>query len=261
MVSVTWLEGFDPSYVFKSKSEFKDWLLSHIDLAYLQPYLPGGKLKDFIEKSLKYGFKRVCIPPAVIENARAFLGGNGLMFIAPPPSFHGDMHSLEGKMHDCSYAISLKTDEIEFSPNLSLLGDIDQFKEESKRIISLIKSNGIVSKAYLEIEMLPDDQLKSALDAEQELMPDYIGVAVNFLDEETYEGENFNIASGLFSKINAAMGGDKKTGLKVYGKIDSINAILSILFLATKYGWALEDLRIGTEYGFEIMDNFNDSDY
>ena len=77
MVLATWLEGFDPSYIFKSKQDFKNWLLSHIDLTYLPAYLPEARLKEFIKKAMDYGFSRVCIPITAVSKAEEFIGENG----------------------------------------------------------------------------------------------------------------------------------------------------------------------------------------
>ena len=69
MVSVTSLEGFDPMDIFNSKKEFKDWLLSHIDLTNLSPYMSDEKLKEFLDKANNYGFKRVCIPITAVKKS------------------------------------------------------------------------------------------------------------------------------------------------------------------------------------------------
>ncbi|MGC8533372.1 MAG: hypothetical protein ACP5MV_01945 [Candidatus Parvarchaeum sp.] len=263
MVSVTWLEGFDPSYVFKSKKDFKEWLLSNIDITYLPPYLPSEDLKSFLSKAIEYGFKRVCIPIAAVSAAKSMLKelNKDIVIITFVSSFHGNRNLLEEKSMACKTAISLGASEIEFSPNLSFIKDDEnQFRNEIENLISVIREGKAVSKVYLEIDKLPEDLISRAIQVSQESNPDYTSIFINLLEEETYDGENLNLAKQWFDKVNAALGQNKKTGLKVYGRIDSFNNLLPILFLATKYGWDLNNLRIGTEYGFDILDGLDVSD-
>ena len=256
MVLATWLEGFDPSYIFKSKQDFKNWLLSHIDLTYLPAYLPESKLKEFIKKAIDYGFSRVCIPITAISKAEEFISQTGkLELITFISSFHGNRNIIEEKKQACSSALSFKTSEIEFSPNLSLLKDNpDLFKKEINSILKITKQANKKLKVYLEIDKLPDDLIESAIRLSQECIPDYISIFIKLLEEETYDGENLNFSKGWFEKIDQALGKDKKTNLKVDGRIDNFSNLLPILYLATKYGWDLDSLRIGTEYGFDILD-------
>ena len=105
MVSVTWLEGFDPSYIFKSKQDFKNWLLSHIDLTYLPAYLPESKLQEFIKKAIDYGFSRVCIPITAISKAKEVIGQTDkLELITFISSFHGNRNTIDEKKQACSSA-------------------------------------------------------------------------------------------------------------------------------------------------------------
>ncbi|MCL4376113.1 hypothetical protein M1558_01315 [Candidatus Parvarchaeota archaeon] len=262
MVSATWLEGFDPSYIFKSKRDFKSWLLSHIDLTYLPAYLPDAKLEEFIKKAIDYGFSRVCIPITAVSKAEQFIGEDRkLELITFISSFHGNRNLLDEKRQACSSAIALKTSEIEFSPNLSFLEDKpDLFKEEVISIIGIIKQANKNLKVYLEIDKLPDDMIEKAIKLSQECSPDYISIFIRLLEEETYDGENLNFSKEWFEKIDKVLGKDKKTNLKVYGRIDNFNNLLPILYLATKYGWNLDNLRIGTEYGFDIIDGLDVAD-
>jgi deoxyribose-phosphate aldolase len=258
MVSVTWLEGFDPSYVFKSKIDFKNWLLSHIDLTYLPPYLSNVKLNEFLTKALEYGFKQVCIPITSIPAAKKIIAEKDLKFITFLSSFHGNRNLLEEKTQACKSAIDFQVNEIEFSPNLSLAEDDGEgFKTELQHMVTLIRENRIISKVYLEIDKLPEKLISKVIQLCQENNPDYISIFIRLLEEETYDGENLNLSKEWFEKVNNALGSSKKTGLKVYGRIDSFNNLLPILFLATKYGWDLDDLRIGTEYGFDILDGLD----
>ncbi len=261
MVSVTWLEGFDPSYIFKSKQDFKNWLLSHIDLTYLPAYLPESKLQEFIKKAIDYGFSRVCIPITAISKAKEVIGQTDkLELITFISSFHGNRNTIDEKKQACSSAISLKTSEIEFSPNLSLLTDHpDLFKEEINLLLDMTKQANKQSKVYLEIDKLPDDLIENAIKLSQECSPDYISIFIRLLEEETYDGENLNFSKEWFEKIDKALGKDKKTNLKVYGRIDNFNNLLPILYLATKYGWNFDNFRIGTEYGFDIIDGLDTS--
>ncbi len=262
MVSVTWLEGFDPSYVFKSKLEFKGWLLSHIDVTYLPPYLSDEKLEKFIKKALDYGFKEVCIPITSLSKAKEILNGKDLKLITFISSFHGNRNLIEEKAQACNNAISLGAAEIEFSPNLSLITNNEsEFQAEIKQLIDLVRHSNLISKVYLEIDKLPDDLITKAVKISQECLPDYISIFIKLLEEETYDGENLNLSKEWFEKVDSALIKEKRSGLKVYGRIDSFNTLLPILFLATKHGWALENLRIGTEYGFEILDGLDTSDY
>ncbi len=260
MVSAAWLEGFDPSYIFKSKLEFKEWILSHIDLTFLPPYLPDERLENFLNKALEYGFKRVCVPVTSIEKAKEKLTGKNLELITFISSFHGNRETLDDKKQACSTAIKSGVNEIEFSPNLSLAEKEDEFKKESSELISLIKQSGLISKAYLEIDKLPEESVEMAIQSIQKCSPDYISISIMLLEDETYEGENLNTSKEWFSKVDSALGKEKKTGLKVYGRVDSFNTLLPLLFLATNYGWDLNNLRVGTEYGFEIVDGLNVSD-
>ncbi|MCL4362675.1 hypothetical protein M1585_04315 [Candidatus Parvarchaeota archaeon] len=262
MVSVTWLEGFDPSYIFKSKQDFKNWLLSHIDLTYLPPYFPESKLKEFIKKAIDYGFRRICIPVTALSKAQEFMGqSDKLELITFISSFHGNRNTIEEKKQACSSAISFKTSEIEFSPNLSLLTDNPElFKEEISSLLEMTKQANKQSKVYLEIDKLPDDLIENAIKLSQECSPDYISIFIRLLEEETYDGENLNFSKEWFEKIDKALGKDKKTNLKVYGRIDNFNNLLPILYLATKYGWNFDNFRIGTEYGFDIMDGLDTSE-
>jgi deoxyribose-phosphate aldolase len=259
MVSVTWLEGFDPSYIFKSKQDFKNWLLSHIDLTYLPAYLPESKLKEFIKKAIDYGFSRVCIPITAVSKAEEFIAQAGkLELITFISSFHGNRNTVEEKKQACSSAISFNATEIEFSPNLSLLVDNpDSFKEEINSILEITRQAKKQSKVYLEIDKLPDELIGNAIKLSQECLPDYISIFIRLLEEESYDGENLNFSKEWFEKIDKALGKDKKTNLKVYGRIDNFNNLLPILYLATKYGWNLDNLRIGTEYGFDILDGLD----
>lgn len=261
MVSATWLEGFDPSYIFKSKEDFKKWLLSHIDLTYLPAYLPDSKLREFIKKAMDYGFSRVCIPITAVSRAEEFIGGSGkLELITFISSFHGNRDLIDGKRQACSSAISFKTDEIEFSPNLSLLADNpDMFKAEINSILELTRQANKKSKIYIEIDKLPEDMIEKAIRLSQECLPDYISIFIRLLEEETYDGENLNFSKDWFEKIDRALGKDKKTNLKVYGRIDNFNNLLPILYLATKYGWNFDNFRVGTEYGFDIIDGLDTS--
>ena len=261
MVSVTWLEGFDPSYIFKSREEFKNWLLSHIDLTYLPPYLPNDDLKAFINRAISYGFKRVCLPITSVAGAEELIGKDGkIELITFISSFHGNRDLTEEKKQACYSAISLKVSEIELSPDLSLLGDNpDLFKAEITSILDITKHVNKVSKAYLEIDKLPDEMINKAIQLSQECQPDYISILINLLEEENYDGENLNSSKVWFEKVNNALGNEKKTKLKVYGRIDNFNTLLPILYLATKYNWSLDDLRIGTEYGFDIIDGLDTS--
>ena len=259
MVSATWLEGFDPSYIFKSKQDFKNWLLSHIDLTYLPAYLPENKLREFIKKAIDYGFSRVCIPITAVPKAEEFINEIGkLELITFLSSFHGNRNTIEEKMQACSSAIALKAGEIEFSPNLSLLTDnSSSFKEEINSILEITKRANKKSKIYLEIDKLPEDIIENAIKFSQECLPDYISIFIRLLEEETYDGENLNFSKEWFEKIDKALGKDKKTNLKVYGRIDNFSNLLPLLYLATKYGWNLDSLRIGTEYGFDILDGLD----
>ncbi len=259
MVSATWLEGFDPSYIFKSKQDFKNWLLSHIDLTYLPAYLPESKLKEFIQKSIDYGFSRVCIPVTAVSKAQEFIGKEGkLELITFISSFHGNRNTIDEKKQVCSSAISFNASEIEFSPNLSSLTDNpDLFKEDINSVLQLTKQANKRSKVYLEIDKLPDDLVEKAIKLSQDCLPDYISIFIRLLEEETYDGENLNFSKRWFEKIDKALGKDKKTNLKVYGRIDNFNNLLPILYLATKYGWNLDNFRVGTEYGFDIIDGLD----
>ena len=261
MVSATWMEGFDPSYIFKSKQDFKNWLLSNIDLTYLPAYLPESKLKEFIKKAIDYGFNRVCIPITSVSKAEEFINETGkIQLITFISSFHGNRNTIEEKRQACSSAISFKASEIEFSPNLSLLTENPSlFKEEIKSILEITRQANRVSKLYIEIDKLPDDLIENAIKLSQECLPDYISIFIRLLEEETYDGENLNFSKEWFEKIDNALGKEKKTNLKVYGRIDNFNNLLPILYLATKYGWNFDNLRIGTEYGFDIIDGLDTS--
>ena len=261
MVSATWLEGFDPSYIFKSKQDFKNWLLSHIDLTYLPAYLPESKLNEFIKKAIDYGFSRVCVPITAVSKAEEFISQTGkLELITFISSFHGNRNTVEEKRQACSSAISFKASEIEFSPNLSLLEDSPElFKAEINSILEITKQAKKNSKVYLEIDKLPEDIVGKAIKLSQDCLPDYISIFIRLLEDETYDGENLNFSKEWFEKIDKALGKDKKTNLKVYGRIDNFNNLLPILYLATKYGWDFDNFRIGTEYGFEIIDGLDTS--
>ena len=261
MVSATWLEGFDPSYIFKSKQDFKNWLLSHIDLTYLPAYLPESKLNEFIKKAIDYGFSRVCVPITAVSKAEEFISQTGkLELITFISSFHGNRNTVEEKGQACSSAISFKASEIEFSPNLSLLEDSPElFKAEINSILEITKQAKKNSKVYLEIDKLPEDIVGKAIKLSQDCLPDYISIFIRLLEDETYDGENLNFSKEWFEKIDKALGKDKKTNLKVYGRIDNFNNLLPILYLATKYGWDFDNFRIGTEYGFEIIDGLDTS--
>ena len=261
MVSATWLEGFDPSYIFKSKQDFKNWLLSHIDLTYLPAYLPEGKLNEFIKKAIDYGFSRVCVPITAVSKAEEFISQTGkLELVTFISSFHGNRNTVEEKRQACSSAISFKASEIEFSPNLSLLEDSPElFKAEINSILEITKQAKKNSKVYLEIDKLPEDIVGKAIKLSQDCLPDYISIFIRLLEDETYDGENLNFSKEWFEKIDKALGKDKKTNLKVYGRIDNFNNLLPILYLATKYGWDFDNFRIGTEYGFEIIDGLDTS--
>ncbi|MCL4373059.1 hypothetical protein M1384_03280 [Candidatus Parvarchaeota archaeon] len=261
MVSATWLEGFDPSYIFKSKQDFKNWLLSHIDLTYLPAYLPESKLNEFIKKAIDYGFSRVCVPITAVSKAEEFISQTGkLELVTFISSFHGNRNTVEEKRQACSSAISFKASEIEFSPNLSLLEDSPElFKAEINSILEITKQAKKNSKVYLEIDKLPEDIVGKAIKLSQDCLPDYISIFIRLLEDETYDGENLNFSKEWFEKIDKALGKDKKTNLKVYGRIDNFNNLLPILYLATKYGWDFDNFRIGTEYGFEIIDGLDTS--
>ena len=261
MVSATWLEGFDPSYIFKSKQDFKNWLLSHIDLTYLPAYLPESKLNEFIKKAIDYGFSRVCVPITAVSKAEEFISQTGkLELVTFISSFHGNRNTVEEKRQACSSAISFKASEIEFSPNLSLLEDSPElFKAEINSILEITKQAKKNSKVYLEIDKLPEDIVGKAIKLSQDCLPDYISIFIRLLEDETYDGENLNFSKEWFEKIDKALGKDKKTDLKVYGRIDNFNNLLPILYLATKYGWDFDNFRIGTEYGFEIIDGLDTS--
>ncbi len=261
MVSVTWLEGFDPSYIFKSREDFKNWLLSHIDLTYLPPYLPSDDLKAFLDKAISYGFQRVCIPITSIARAEELIGKDKkLEFITFISSFHGNRNLVDEKKQACYTAVSLKASEIEFSPDLSLLADNpDLFKTEISSILDIIKQANKVSKVYLEIDKLPDELIEKAIQLSQGCQPDYISIFINLLEEEDYDGQNLSFSKVWFEKVNNSIKDGKKTKLKVYGRIDNFNNLLPLLYLATKYNWSLDDIRIGTEYGFDILDSLDTS--
>lgn len=257
MVSVTLLEGFDPTYIFKSKLDFKNWLLSTIDLTYLPPYLPDEQLKQFVDKAKKYGFKHIFIPITAIQKAKYFLGDSDIKIITFVSSFHGNRDSLEEKKLACSDAIRLGSDEIEFSPNLSLLQDKSVFKKECQEIIDLTRENQRISKLYLEIDKLPEEMISDAITAAIETHPDYIDILIKLKEEESYDGENLNISKVWFEKVDSIVRKRSGINLKVYGRIESLNTFLPILYLVNKYGWNIESFRIGTEFGFDIIDGID----
>ena len=260
MVSTTLLEGFDPLYIFKSKLEFKNWLLSHIDLTFLPPYLPDEKLREFLDKANVYGFKRVCIPLTAVSKAREILSGKSMIIITFISSFHGNRNTPDEKLNACSSAMSLGADEIEFSPDLSLLNDENGFKKESQDLVDLIRGKQKISKLYLEIDKLPEELTGVAIKSAGDTNPDYISIAIKLKEEESYDGENLNISKEWLEKVNSAIKEGKKANLKVYGRISSFNTLLPILYLATKYGWDIQALRIGTEFGFDIIDGMDTSE-
>ncbi len=260
MVSVTWLEGFDPMYIFKSKAEFKEWLLAHIDLTYLTPYLPESELKEFLKRALEYGFKKVCIPITSVKKAKEILSGKDLGIITFLSSFHGNRDTVNEKLSACSSAISLGADEVEFSPNLSLLQNIDDFKSESAIIIDNIRKSKKVSKLYLEIDKLPENLIENTIRTAALLNPDYLSIYIKLREEESYEGENLNISKEWFEKIYKIIKDITQINLKIYGRIDNFNNLLPIMYLSTKYNFDISKLRIGTEFGFDIIDGIDISD-
>ncbi|EFD92879.1 MAG: Deoxyribose-phosphate aldolase-like protein [Candidatus Parvarchaeum acidophilus ARMAN-5] len=261
MVSVTSLEGFDPMDIFNSKKEFKDWLLSHIDLTNLSPYMSDEKLKEFLDKANNYGFKRVCIPITAVKKSKEFLEGKDIKIITFISSFHGNRNNLDEKIKACSDAISEGADEIEFSSNLSLIGEKTAFEEEAASIVNAVKEGKKVSKLYLEIDYLPDDLVNQVIMSAQNSHPDYISIAINLKEDESYDGENLNIAKERFEKIDSVIKDRKDINLKIYSNINSFNDILPILYLSTKYKWDIQSFRVGTEFGFDIIDGMDVSDF
>lgn len=264
MVSNVWLEGFDPSYVFKTKLDFKNWLLENMEGAYLQPFISTYDLGVLVDKTSSYGLKTLLLPVSAVPRALEIINKKSAnIALSSIVSFpFGNESTALTSAQEIGDLQKLGMKEIGLEVDLNAVSK-DEYDSVLKDLVDSVHKAGGSLSLSVDLKSLPKDRWEKALEIVKAAKPDFVSTQVPYIDNSG--GDSSDIDDGTVNEIVKFIGSkieDKQiTGIKVAGDIFEINDVVSALFYGYNGKWPLDRIKIITSNAFEILEQLNTSDF
>ena len=264
MVSNVWLEGFDPSYVFKTKLDFKNWLLENMDEACLQPFISTYDLGVLVDKMSSYGLKTLLLPVSTGQRALEIINKKSAKIsLSSIVSFpFGNESTAAHNLQEIGELQKLGINDIGLEADLNAISK-DEYSGVLKDLVESVHKAGGSLSLSIDLKSLPKDRWERALEIVKMVKPDFVSTQVPYIDNR--DGTSSDIDDGTVNDIVKFIGSkieDKQTtGIKVAGDIFEINDVVSALFYGYNSKWPLDRIKIITSNAFEILEQLNTSDF
>lgn len=153
-------------------------ILAHVDHTELSPTAKWEDVQTLCDTAIFYNTSSICIPPAYITRAKAYLQGR--MKIDTVIGFPHGYNTTETKVFEVRDAIAKGADEIDVVANLGWIRDgfFDQVLDEIKQIKAACE--GKVLKVIIETGVLTDDEKRNMCRVVTEAGADYIKTCTGF---------------------------------------------------------------------------------
>ncbi|OQP66729.1 deoxyribose-phosphate aldolase [Niastella populi] len=154
-------------------------IAQYIDHTLLKPATTIHELKNLCEEAVQYNFFAVCVPPPLVKNARAVLGGSAVK-TATVIGFPFGYSVARAKQAEVQQAIQDGADELDVVINLvALRSKAWQYLElEMEGIVEAAHAQNRLVKVIIESGILTDEEIIKCCEI-------YAKVGVDFLKTST----------------------------------------------------------------------------
>lgn len=254
------VEHFDPGLFFKSNKEVKEWILSNLDLTNLKQNVTKTEIEELLKSASGLGFKQVSVPLANIDYAAEIISENGFQIktVAVVGYPYGNSTTSKAKVIQAEEACAAGASTVEININLlSVHGGKEKVEEDIAKAVDVVKSYKRKCGLIIESRYVAEDLLKTVYDSVIGLGVDYLNISTGtpVFDEENGDYNGIDSYQKIISHLGALTTDKNKLGLKVSSGINDNDSVMEALFYCTKAGWPVENIRFGSEYGIDIVDN------
>ena len=135
------------------------------DQSILRPEdVSSENIKNIVSQALKLGFRAIVVHPCNVELVKSLLTGSQILTVSVCDFPHGK-GLTKSRVKDVKEILKLGADEIDIVANYQYLqeGDIRNFKKDLKAVAKSME--GKVLKIILEVDLLNERQVKTAVQA------------------------------------------------------------------------------------------------
>src|SRR5690606_21713433 len=158
----------------------RDWA-SLIDHTLLKPEASKRDIERLCAEAAEFGFASVCVNPAWVKTAAAFLKGSGVPVCTvigfPLGAAISDVKAFEARR-----AIFDGAREVDMVINIGALksGDICTVEDDIRAVASAAHENGVLCKVIIETALLTDDEKVTACLAAKNAGADFVKTSTGF---------------------------------------------------------------------------------
>lgn len=166
--------------VLGSTATAHDWA-SLIDHTLLKPEAAEGDIKKLCEEAVQFGFASVCVNPAWVKKAAAFLKGSDVP-VCTVIGFPLGATLSDVKAYEARRAIFNGAGEVDMVINIGALksGDDCLVEDDIKAVVEAAHENGILCKVIIETALLTDDEKVRACLASKNAGADFVKTSTGF---------------------------------------------------------------------------------
>ncbi len=158
----------------------RDWA-SLIDHTLLKPEASKRDIERLCAEAAEFGFASVCVNPAWVKTAAAFLKGSGVP-VCTVIGFPLGAAIADVKAFEARRAIFDGAREVDMVINIGALksGDICTVEDDIRAVATAAHENGVLCKVIIETALLTDDEKVTACLAAKNAGADFVKTSTGF---------------------------------------------------------------------------------
>lgn len=158
----------------------RDWA-SLIDHTLLKPEASKRDIERLCAEAAEFGFASVCVNPAWVKTAAAFLKGSGVP-VCTVIGFPLGAAIADVKAFEARRAIFDGAREVDMVINIGALksGDICTVEDDIRAVAAAAHENGVLCKVIIETALLTDDEKVAACLAAKNAGADFVKTSTGF---------------------------------------------------------------------------------
>ncbi|MER3429774.1 MAG: deoxyribose-phosphate aldolase [Blastocatellia bacterium] len=166
--------------VLGNSATARDWA-SLIDHTLLKPDAAEADIRKLCEEAAEFGFASVCVNPAWVRRAAAFLKGSGVP-VCTVIGFPLGATLSDVKAYETRRAIFDGAREVDMVINIGALksGDDCGVEEDIRAVTAAAHENGVLCKVIIETALLSDEEKVRACLAAKNAGADFVKTSTGF---------------------------------------------------------------------------------
>ena len=157
-----------------------DWA-SLIDHTLLKPEASEADIRKLCDEAVQFGFASVCVNPAWVKKAAAFLKGSGVP-VCTVIGFPLGATLSDVKAYEARRSIFNGAREVDMVINIGALksGDICAVEDDIRSVVEAAHENGVLCKVIIETALLTDEEKVRACLASKNAGADFVKTSTGF---------------------------------------------------------------------------------